>query len=993
MNHLVIGLGGTGGKVIRAFRRQIYSEFRSEVPAGVNLQFLYVDSSEEMMGAGDPSWKVLGTSLQLQPAAQLKIGAQDLGSRLANIDNYPGIKPWIGDKAVWHDILGSIVGAALGGQKRRLGRFLFACQAEQFRVRVQSLVKEVQRDGSTAVTFHVVAGLAGGTGSGSIVDAIAQLRALYDDPSRFRIVPYMLLPEQFPSPNWDTGNYHANGYAALAEINAMAVGALEPWDITGQRGRLSLKDPFTGAYLFGNENENGYQADVEAELPGIAADFLFQKIVVADKVGWRSLERMENAENGDGTAELSSTGKRAERSKRFLAFGIKRISIPEEEISEFLTFSFAKQTIQQLRFNNWQDGAGYVDQPRNVDLAAFVRQADVQGRWQLGNDYLTLSVAILPTDDPAKRWKPISEEWSAVMAPFKSVIRALERATWLDELDKLVEKRFAEDYRGSGVAEFYRTKLKAKHDMAREIRMLVERELFSDWRTGVRSLTEVGRTVDALVEDLTERLARCDEQGERQRRAADELGTELQKTRLKWSQIGFLSKTLFGKPDQLLDEYAVYLADHRTALTRAVAWGFAKQLIAEIIAELGDLKATADALLAELRDTLTRVQAHIDERVKDRATDDYRGHLVRFYEPEIVRATVRKLSLDETIQRTQTTTFRQSVADRLGDFQTFDAFRQRMGGAELADLIAVNAETSAIQAHQNVMAGTKERILGVSIVEKLKERYGGDRQALNVFVADLVRQAGSYLRLNPLEVSKAAPGIPTGVQTLVAKSIIILPKTPQHGEFVETLKQAFRQAQPGDLEFIDSDDRANEITMMSIRNLFPARYAAIAALLQERYRQRIAQNPRRFSLELHTEGDGSQLPNLFVTTTDEARRSAIPALLLADAIGLITEVEKGARTDLLLVTRDADGFENDPISLGSDWLDAPASLDALATAELQESVSAALSGVGGDRGAWEASVKKRVDAVRVLAGADPQEARYRAFVEGAKEALRQLRGA
>src|SRR5215469_16341871 len=129
-NHLVIGLGGTGGKIIRALRKKIYQEFRKESPDGANLDYLYVDSSNEMMGLDDPSWKILGTSVQLNKKSQLLIQEANLTSRLENINNYPGIKPWIGSQEQWKDILGSIIGVTLGGQKRRLGRFLFACKID-----------------------------------------------------------------------------------------------------------------------------------------------------------------------------------------------------------------------------------------------------------------------------------------------------------------------------------------------------------------------------------------------------------------------------------------------------------------------------------------------------------------------------------------------------------------------------------------------------------------------------------------------------------------------------------------------------------------------------------------------------------------------------------------------------------------------------------------------------------------------------------------------
>ena len=45
-NHLIIGLGGTGGKVLRELRKRVYEEFRSNDPEhGVFLDYVYVDSS------------------------------------------------------------------------------------------------------------------------------------------------------------------------------------------------------------------------------------------------------------------------------------------------------------------------------------------------------------------------------------------------------------------------------------------------------------------------------------------------------------------------------------------------------------------------------------------------------------------------------------------------------------------------------------------------------------------------------------------------------------------------------------------------------------------------------------------------------------------------------------------------------------------------------------------------------------------------------------
>lgn len=85
MNHLVIGLGGTGGKSIRALRKLIFSEQKLTAKPAQNVDFLYIDSSREMMSQTDPTWKVLDKSVQLPAASQLQITGEDLSSLLDNI--------------------------------------------------------------------------------------------------------------------------------------------------------------------------------------------------------------------------------------------------------------------------------------------------------------------------------------------------------------------------------------------------------------------------------------------------------------------------------------------------------------------------------------------------------------------------------------------------------------------------------------------------------------------------------------------------------------------------------------------------------------------------------------------------------------------------------------------------------------------------------------------------------------------------------------------
>jgi len=104
-NHLIIGLGGTGGKIIRSLRKTIYNEFRDNNPSDVNIGYLYMDTSDEMMGMDDPTWKVLGNSVQLDEGSKVFIKPAGLIDVINNVKQYPGIKDWIGNIEDWNEYL------------------------------------------------------------------------------------------------------------------------------------------------------------------------------------------------------------------------------------------------------------------------------------------------------------------------------------------------------------------------------------------------------------------------------------------------------------------------------------------------------------------------------------------------------------------------------------------------------------------------------------------------------------------------------------------------------------------------------------------------------------------------------------------------------------------------------------------------------------------------------------------------------------------------
>lgn len=942
-NHLLIGIGGTGGKILRALRKNMFQEFRGNEPDIVNLGYLYIDSSKEMMAIDDGSWRILGESVQLAPRSQLLITGGNLNQILDNLGGHPNIQPWIGSRDQWKDILNSIVGETLGGQKRRLGRFLFACKARPFKDQLKQLAGELTTGGDASVTFHVCCGLAGGTGSGSLVDVIAQIRALYRDSKLYRIVVYTLLPEEIPNPNWDTGNYHANGYAALTELNALSVGAYQPHDIAERGERLPLSDPFNGCYLFSNRNENGLQVDVDKTLPNIVADFLFQKLVaVRNADALKLLEKMENAENGDGTPETSGGSNVPLRSKRFLTFGIKRLAVPEIEIREYLTYKFARQAASQLRFNNWDDTFGFRDEPRNQDFGEFVRDKQTLERWFLTDEHFTLSRGILLEEINNKNWKPIINEWLDIVPQFISLVQPQDDKVWLNELEKLMAQRFEENYRKLGVRKFYETKLEARNDHVRELRRRVESELFDDWKNGVKSMHDIGRCLTALIATLDERLLATDSKLARANTNIDTAEQKVVAIRAEWADVGFMSN-VFGKRRTLLDAHGEALRELYTARTQAEAWSFAKRLLQETVSEFNRLATDIGQCCKLVDEAIKEFKERIDERCNDGDKPDLRQSLVRFYNAENVRLFARDLEKDKTEQIRQSQAVRLALIEQLTADASFLAFHNRINRQRFFDVLEQKCALSSTTAHDTLVATNRDRqpLLGVNIIGQLEREYSGKPDDLRKFIHDLVAYAGNYLEFDP-------QAIIVGVsKTKVSQFLIILPKSGEHAEFSETLKTLFREQLSGGIpvEIIESDTKPNEIILLGVTNLFPLRYAKLTPFLKDSYERRIrlSDKPDRIKLELHGEGDGSQFPDLLLADERAVREKALPALLLAKALELITTVTNPTTgiTELYLISEDADGL---PVrtKLGKTLVELAENIDIEAAQRLQEATVAHL---------------------------------------------------
>jgi hypothetical protein len=95
---------------------------------------------------------------------------------------------------------------------------------------------------------------------------------------------------------------------------------------------------------------------------------------------------------------------------------------------------------------------------------------------------------------------------------------------------------------------------------------------------------------------------------------------------------------------------------------------------------------------------------------------------------------------------------------------------------------------------------------------------------------------------------------------------------------------------------------------------------ADVGFLGERYNSRTsASDGQQARMELHGEGDGTQLPSLFIEDADPKKYLAY--LMMGQAANLIQKLEDPdtGLSSIYLVTKNAKGRENDPELLGKDF--------------------------------------------------------------------------
>lgn len=859
-NHLIIGLGGTGGRVLAAFRKLMFEKFDGEVkPKDMWIDYLYMDSSEQDLKMRDPAqWSIMGKSIALDADSVVRIPAANLRAYVENRKQFPYLEPWLGNSEDWRNIINDPkISEGAAGQKRRLGRLLFANGSPEFNkmVGVKAQKLSYNPDGSK-ITYHVVAGLAGGTGSGSIVDVVAQLRRQFPNHLNNKILLYLLLPEESPNPEWaSTDNYQPNGYVALGELSAMDLEIFHPWNVSERDfevERLTPVQPFYSAYLITDTNQANVRFDVAKVMPSTIAEFIYQKTVgvaLSDrKLGQGGTESSSNFFNDKEKGENPKyRDYDTPHCFKFNGFGIKRLAIPEQEIKEYFGYSFANQTVLKMMFNNLSRESGFVGEAPANDDYAFVTKPDQQKKWNITRAHLCLSLPITP-ENKKEGWKSINDEFGVVDDMRKKVMadENLKHADKLIAIRNLAKRFYDKDFRPiaevgqNGVENFYDKKARyGREPIVKQITEAINDDLLKLWENGEKSLCQLSGIVRTLLDYLEQEKANLEKMGAN---ALDEIKKRdavMEALNKDWQSMGMLTRGaaaigVSNSKDDLSARYAAAVKEKYTFMAWRTSYEFAKLLIDDLSRTLQVTKGDIDSTLTQFQTAQETLLGAVNSRciAESEEKQSLKGVVIKNYDPKKVQHTVMGTITNEHDNKERIKLMMASLMGMLNPEKR--NFREVAEKLKAGNVIAMVEDEGQKQAN-NFFANNVgqdyipnyEKLIGVNIIEKLEKEFSGNDEGLKEKLARLVRHAAITNKHEEVEVNMG-PKVHSSM-------FVILPDYDQNPAFLQKVEDLIKSLTREGHVKVSRGGNSNEIVIINLETNLTPRYLEVVGKLRKSY--------------------------------------------------------------------------------------------------------------------------------------------------------------
>jgi hypothetical protein len=214
---LLIGVGGTGHKVLLDVRERLLQKYGSLDKLPI-VAFLLLDTDQAIFRK-NPDYS---DAANLDNADRIHCGVYGVENLRRNLREYPHLRDWLDPRTLSGDI------AQGAGAVRSRGRLAFFWNHDQIAKRISEQAQEITKDESKArairnglqvsegVTVYIVGSLLGGTGSGMFLDLAYCVKDLLKSQRMLETVGIFSIP---PNTSAVAVDNRPNAYASLLELN------------------------------------------------------------------------------------------------------------------------------------------------------------------------------------------------------------------------------------------------------------------------------------------------------------------------------------------------------------------------------------------------------------------------------------------------------------------------------------------------------------------------------------------------------------------------------------------------------------------------------------------------------------------------------------------------------------------------------------------------------------------------------------------------------
>ena len=307
---------------------------------------------------------------------------------------------------------------------------------------------------------------------------------------------------------------------------------------------------------------------------------------------------------------------------------------------------------------------------------------------------------------------------------------------------------------------------------------------------------------------------------------------------------------------------------------------FAKKLAAKLFVELGKLDADVSAFGQKVNDAIEETERLIAAQQKvNKGLEDMKGAIIEVSEEELMTS----FEVDVKVDKIDMPNIARQLREYILPATEFTNF------GNLATNISVDAVKDAfdlklaeiIKTKHDEKADSDKKVLGLNILTQLQQKLATDEE-IKRFANEIVKQSGVYLKLNndqmQLHVRNNEGSLsPTNPASINKKTILVSIPSPDENEglksFADKLAKAIEDSFPQgssrpSLVINKKSPRKDELSIVIVSYCFPMRCMTWMSTYKDKYVKFLnTGNPNTDvsnAILLHSEGDGSQLPSLFV---------------------------------------------------------------------------------------------------------------------------------